>query len=146
MGGTGPNPTTGFITPEHFRFHTVRRAKEPGPGGWQAVCIHATVKNSSTADVTACQFEVGMPVRSGRDGELVLLEAQRRCAYWANRAAHAVLSRANPGELTAVLCNQFKVTYSVLLSEAIAGATVSMCRTPGLVPVILPFAPLPSPL
>jgi hypothetical protein len=146
MGGSGPNPVTGFITPEHFRFHTVRKAKGPGPGGWQAVCIHATVKNGSMQEVTACQFEVGMPVRSDRDGELARLEAQRRCAYWANRAAHAVLSSASPGALTAVLCNQFKATYRALLADAIAGSSVSECVTRGLVPVVLPFTSLPSPL
>lgn len=147
-GGAGPNTVTGLITPEHFRFQTVRRAQGSAPGGWRAVCIHATVRNGSTGDITVCKFEVGMPARSAADDELPLRAVQQTSAYWANRAAHAVLSRAAPGEMTAVLCNQFKAAYRILLADAIAGATVSECRTRELTPVIfdIPTSPLPSPL
>lgn len=141
-GGAGPNQVQGFITPEHFRFQTVT-SKAPGsePGGWWAVCIQAVMKNGNTGDRTVCMFEVGIPMRSGRDGAVDLVEAQRTCARRANDAAHKVMMLASPQEMTALVCKQFKVTYQLLLRQEFAPATVSDCMTPGLRPVIYIFNP-----
>lgn len=141
-GGVGPNHVRGFITPEHFRFKTVtHQGVDSEPGGWWAVCIHAVMKNGNTGDTTVCMFEVGVPMRSGRDGAVDMAEAQRVCARRANDAAHKVMVLARPQELTAVVCKQFKVTYQLLLRQEYAPATVSDCSTKGLRPVIYTFNP-----
>lgn len=141
-GGAGPNHVQGFITPAHFRFQqVVPKAQGGEPGGWWAVCIHAVMKNGNTGDTTVCMFEVGVPMRSGRDGAVELGEARRICAMRANDAAHKVLMLARPQELTAVVCRQFKMTYQLLLRQEFAPATVSDCTTQGLRPVIYTFNP-----
>lgn len=82
-GGAGPNIVLGTITPAHFQFKEVSsREPEDDPSGWRAVCIHAVMKNRNTGDTTLCKFEVGVPIRSGREGEISLRWAQERCAYW----------------------------------------------------------------
>jgi hypothetical protein len=140
-GGSGPNRVIGRITPAHFRFQTVNALGTEGEPGWRAVCIHAVMTNGNTGDTALCKFEVGIPMRSERADAASLAEDQSVCAYWANHAAHAVLAQAPPGEMTAVLCNQFKQTYRSLLRDVILGAEVSECHTSGLAPVVFnPFS------
>ena len=142
-GPAGPNIVLGTITPAHFRFKEAS-SREPGndPSGWRAVCIHAVMKNQNTDDTTLCKFEVGVPIRSGREGEISLEWAQARCARWANAAAHQVMKQAPPGAMTAVLCIQFRNAYQDLLRTDIQMALVTECRTKGLKPVTFDLFPV----
>ena len=82
-----------------------------------------------------CKFEVGIPIRNTQQGEVPLEVAQQVVAYLANAAAQEILSKAERGEMIAILCRRFKTEYGYLLGERIAGARVSECRTRGLEPV-----------
>jgi hypothetical protein len=133
-GESGPNPVTGVIYPEHFRFREIvpdDNQQDPG-GGWRAVCIHAQVKHGDSEAKTLCKFEVGIPLRTGKQGVIPLEEAQFAAASMANRAAREVLSHAHPGEMHAVLCDRFKKTYELMLGEKYAGSRVRECRTAGI--------------
>lgn len=75
---------------------------------------------------------MGLPVFTKERGEIPLEEAQQTAAELANRAVYRILSRAHPGEMLAVLCNDFKLLYEALLDEWIDGARVSQCVTRGV--------------
>ncbi|XXF80861.1 hypothetical protein P2318_14200 [Myxococcaceae bacterium GXIMD 01537] len=141
--GGGTNIVRGALTPAHFRFTTVTPLEsQQEPGGWRAVCIHAVMNNANTGDTTLCKFEVGVPLRTHLQGEVLLVAAQRACAEQANTAARHVLSMAGPGAPTAVLCKQFKVEYEALLKRVLAGARVSDCRLAGIETVLFNVPPL----
>lgn len=133
-GTSGPNPVDGVITPEYFRFRETvpdNDRQEPG-GGWRAVCIHAQIKHGNSDAKTLCKFEVGMPLRTEEDGEIPLEEAQFAAAAMANRAARDVLSRAHPGEMYIVLCQDFIRTYDAMLRAKYKGSRVRACHTEGI--------------
>ncbi|RYZ15722.1 MAG: hypothetical protein EOO70_06150 [Myxococcaceae bacterium] len=127
----------GRITPEHFRFKTVVAvdAAELQPDGWRAVCIHARITEGDSGATDVCKFEVGVPIRNTQQGEVPLEVARQVVASLANAAAHEILSKAQQGEMIAILCRRFKDKYERLLRERIAGARVSECQTPGLDPI-----------
>ncbi|WP_224245636.1 hypothetical protein [Hyalangium gracile] len=129
----------GVITPEYFRFRDVVADDDPSlpSGGWRAVCIHAQIKHGDSEARTVCKFEVGVPIRNMKQGEIPLEAARFAAASMANRAARMVLSQAHPGEMFAVLCTQFRGVYEPMLRTQIAGATVGECRTEGV--EIVPF-------
>jgi hypothetical protein len=133
-GKGGPNPVIGVITPEYFRFRqTVADDDQQLPGGgWRAVCIHAQLKQGTSGAKTVCKFEVGLPLRTKEQGEIPLEEAQFAAAAMANRAVRDVMSRAHPGEMLAVLCEDFKKTYEAMLSAKFAGAKISDCKSAGI--------------
>ncbi len=82
-----------------------------------------------------CKFEVGVPIRNTQQREVPLEAAQQVATYLANTAAQDILSKAQRGEMIAILCLRFKKQYENLLREHIAGDRVSDCRTRGLEPV-----------
>jgi len=132
-GQSGPNPVIGVITPEYFRFRqTVAddEPREPG-GGWRAVCIHAQLKHGTSGAKTVCKFEVGLPLRTAKQGAIPVEEAQFAAAAMANRAVRDVLARAHPGEMLAALCEDFKKTYAAMLNAKYMGAKVGECRSAG---------------
>jgi len=133
-GANGPNPVIGVITPEYFRFQqTVADDDRQLPGGgWRAVCIHAQLKQGTSGAKTVCQFEVGLPLRTAKQGEIPLEEAQFAAAAMANRAVRDVLSRAHPGEMLATLCEDFKKTYKAMLNAKYIGARVGKCESAGV--------------
>lgn len=131
----GINTVTGRITPAHFRFKTVveiSRRNKSRPDGWQAVCIQARITEGDSGATDVCKFEVGVPMRNEEQGDIPLEMAQFTAARTANRAAHAVLSEASPGDMIAMLCLRFKDRYGRLLKEQIDGARVSQCDTEGI--------------
>lgn len=93
----------GRITPEHFRFKTIvpLDTSEVQPDGWRAVCIHARITEGDSGATDVCKFEVGIPIRNTQQREVPLEVAQQVTAYLANEAAHAVVSKAERGELIA---------------------------------------------
>lgn len=127
----------GRITPDHFRFKTVVAvdADEMQPDGWRAVCIHARITEGDSGATDVCKFEVGVPIRNTQQREVPLEAAQQVATYLANTAAQDILSKAQRGEMIAILCLRFKKQYENLLREHIAGDRVSDCRTRGLEPV-----------
>jgi len=127
----------GRITPDHFRFKTVVAvdANNLQPDGWRAVCIHARITEGDSGATDVCKFEVGLPIRNTQQREVPLEVAQQVATYLANAAAQEILSKAQRGEMIAILCRRFKNEYEHLLRENIAGARVSECRTPGLEPI-----------
>ncbi len=133
-GASGRNPVTGVITPEYFRFREVVPDNDPSmpSGGWRAVCILAQIKHGDSGAKTACEFEVGVPLRTEKEGKIPLEMAQFAAASMANRAARDVMSDAEPGEMLAVLCKRFKVVYQEMLRAKISGAVVSQCRSAGI--------------
>ena len=133
-GQPGRNSVVGVITPEYFRFRETvpdDEPQEPG-GGWRAVCIHALIKQGDSDAKTVCKFEVGVPLRTRQQGEISLEDAQFAAASMANRAAREVLSQAHPGEMFAVLCTRFKMTYQLMLRAKYAGALVTECDIEGI--------------
>ena len=133
-GSADRNPVVGVITPEYFRFRDVVPDDDPSKssGGWRAVCIQARVEHGNSGAKTACQFEVGVPLRTEEEGEISLELAQFAAASMANRAAREIMSDAQPGEMLAELCRQFKVIYEAMLNAKITGARVGACRTEGI--------------
>lgn len=141
IGGTTscahhPNIVTGRITPEHFQFKTVVKLRGSQPGGWQAVCIHARMRNGTTKETSLCRFEVGLPMKTQENGLIDYYEAQQASADLANLSAHAVLSQAKPGDMTFTLCSQFKVVYEQMLNSRFKGARVGECKTAGIKTVV----------
>lgn len=127
------NSVDGRITPAHFHFKTVVAVdSKTQPDGWRAVCIQARITQGDSGATDVCKFEVGLPIRNGDQGDIPLEVAQWSSADTANRAAHTVLEEAQPGEMIAVLCIQFKRKYERMLKEEISGARVSECRTEGI--------------
>lgn len=148
-GGTGPNAVTGLITPDLFKFKTINRTgRGKQPGGWRAVCIHAFITHGNTGASTLCDFEVSVPGRTGKEGDIDVEDARQFAANRANQAAYEILSQAQPGEMLAVLCYRFRRRYQELLKQDVGPALVSSCLSEGLTPIIfnLPATPLPSPL
>jgi hypothetical protein len=130
--GCAHGPVTGRIRPEHFQFKTVVKPRKDDPAGWRAVCIHGRITHGNSGATDVCRFEVGLPIFNEAQGEIPLEEAQRLSAELANRAMYRVLSQAHPGEMLAVLCNDFKGLYEALLKEWIKGARVGQCVTRGV--------------
>jgi hypothetical protein len=128
----GANPVVGRITPEHFKFTTVIKPRKADPYGWRAVCIHARITHGDSGATNVCKFEVGLPIYNEKQGEIPLEVAQQTAAELANRASYSVLSRSHPGEMMAVLCNDFKKVYEEMLREWIKGARVGKCLTQGI--------------
>lgn len=129
----GGNTVAGRITPDYFRFKTVVAVDSRTlPDGWRAVCISARITEGDSGATDVCKFEVGLPMRTGQQGDIPLSEARWLSAEMANQAAKVILAEAQPGEMIAVHCIQFKRRYERLLKEEIDGARVSECRTPGI--------------
>jgi hypothetical protein len=122
----------GRITPEHFKFTTVIKPRKTDPYEWRAVCIHARITHGDSGATDVCKFEVGLPIYNELQREIPLEVAQQTAAELANRASYYVLSHASPGEMLAVLCNNFKGVYEELLREWIKGARVGKCVTQGI--------------
>jgi hypothetical protein len=128
----GVNLVTGRIKPAHFKFTTVVKPKKLDPYGWRAVCIHARITHGNSEATDVCKFEVGLPIYNESQGEIPLEVAQQTAAELANRASYTVLSQSHPGEMLAVLCNDFKKVYEDMLREWFHGARVGQCLTPDI--------------
>ncbi len=104
----GRNTVAGRITPEHFRFKTVVAVDSRTlPDGWRAVCISARITEGASGATDICKFKVGLPMRTGQQGDISLNEARWLSAEMANQAAKMILAEAQPGEMIAVHCIQF---------------------------------------
>ncbi|HEY8208869.1 MAG TPA: hypothetical protein VIG99_15370 [Myxococcaceae bacterium] len=133
----------GLITPEHFQFSEVVSLRNDGkPGGWQAVCIQATLRDGNTGQTVRCDFEVGMPLRNGEQGLITRPFAQTAAAVAANNAAQLLLSRFEAGAMLGMLCQQFRPAMEAQLGAAIAGARVSTCERKGIPTVRFDGSPL----
>lgn len=130
-GCAARNTVIGRITPEHFWFKTIVEESEAQPGGWRAVCIHARITEGDSGATSICKFEVGLPLQNGKR-HIPLRVAQRDAAEMANRAAYKVLSKTPRSEMIAVLCNEFKVLYNLMLKEKHPGAKVGACVSDGI--------------
>lgn len=119
---------TGFITPEHFQFaQMVVDDGEGLGGGWQAVCIKATLRDGDTGRMVVCDFEVGVPLRNGAQGVISRRFAQMSAAVAANNAAHVLLSQLQAGTMLGSICGQFRPVMQAELNASIAGARVRTC-------------------
>lgn len=133
----------GLITPEHFQFvETVHLDDDGEPGGWQAVCIQATMRDGNTGRTVMCDFEVGMPLRNGQQGLIARQFAQTAAAAAANDAAHSLLSQYEAGAMLGMLCQQFRPAMQAQLRAVIAGALVKKCDTAGIPTIHFDGAPL----
>src|ERR1043165_1517914 len=128
---------SGLITPEHFQFAQVVADDGQDLGaGWQAVCIKATLRDGNTGQTIICDFEVGIPVRTARQGMISRSFAQASAALAANNAAHILLSRLEAGAMLGLICQEFRPAMQAELRLAVDAATVTKCNRTG-VPVVL---------
>jgi hypothetical protein len=111
--------------PGHFQFTTIVAKKGPGPGGWRAACIHATVINKSTMEPYFCQFGVGMPMQTKDVALMSVPLAQRIAADCANQALSDVIA-APASSLPGLVCTQFRNTFHVILNRAVLGSKVTV--------------------
>jgi len=132
----------GLITPEHFQFTQVVAADEGEVGGWQAVCVHATLRDGNTGLTVMCDFEVGVPLRNQPQGLISRRFAQVSAAVAANNAAHALLSQRGAGAMLGMICQQFRPAMQAELKLLIAGSTVTKCYTRGIPTVLFDSSPL----
>jgi hypothetical protein len=109
------------------------------------VCIHAQLTQGDSGATTVCKFEVGIPIRTSLQGDILLEEAQDAAADMANRAAFRVLSEAHPGDMLAELCGRFKVTYEFMLREKLKGSRIGECRSLGIETVLFGVTIDPAP-
>jgi hypothetical protein len=109
--------------PAHFQFTTIVKKKGPGPGGWRAACINATVVNKSTMEPYFCQFGVEMPIETADVALMSEALAQRIAADCANKALGDVLA-APASPLPGLVCTQFINTFDTILSRAVYGSRV----------------------
>ncbi len=110
--------------PGHFQFTTIVEKKGPGPGGWRAACIHATVINKSTMEPYFCQFGVGMPIETKDVAWMSEPLAQRIAADCANKALSDVIA-APASPLPGLVCTQFRNTFDAILDRAVPGSKVA---------------------
>ncbi|HZH15446.1 MAG TPA: hypothetical protein VE057_13930 [Archangium sp.] len=110
--------------PGHFQFTTVVKKKGPGPGGWRAACIHATVINKSTLEPYFCQFGVGMPIETKDVAWMSEPLAQRIAADCANKALSDVIA-APASSVPGLVCTQFRNTFDGILDRAVQGSRVT---------------------
>jgi hypothetical protein len=110
--------------PGHFQFTTIVKKKGPGPGGWRAACIHATVINKSTLEPHICQFGVGMPIETRDVAWMSEPLAQRIAADCANKALSDVIA-APASALPGLVCTQFINTFDAILDRAVPGSKVA---------------------
>jgi hypothetical protein len=123
----------GLITPEHFQFReTVRLVDDGKPGGWQVVCIEATLRDGNTGLTVMCDFEVGAPLRNTGQGLITRRFAQTAAAMAANNAAQLLLSQLEAGAMLGMICQQFRPAMQANLGAVIAGARVKKCDTRGI--------------
>jgi hypothetical protein len=111
----------GSIPPSQFHFKSVVKAEPTDePSGWKAAQVIITL--GDRFGVTACQIEVGVPERNGK--EIVTdLAVQRAAAKAADEAARIVLGRGP--NLSATRCRQFIEEMDYLLRSAIRGGHVT---------------------
>jgi hypothetical protein len=132
----------GLITPEHFQFTQVVAMADDEVGGWQAVCIHATLRDGNTGRTVMCDFEVGVPLQNKAQGAISRRFAQVSAASAANNAAHGLLSQYEAGLLLGMICQQFRPAMQAELNVSIAGAKVTKCYTQGIPTVPFDSAPV----
>jgi hypothetical protein len=125
----------GVIQPHHFQFVDVVPKRGAGPGGWRAACVHAYIKNGKTRQSALCKFGVEVPMETGE----VLISAElarRTSAYVANLTVREILSGATDESPLGVLCEQFKTSYHINMSAALAGSQVMRTCHPLAPPVV----------
>lgn len=133
----------GLITPEHFQFvETVHLDDDGEPGGWQAVCIQATMRDGNTGYTVMCDFEVNVPLRTKKQGLIRRELAQTAAAAAANNTAHLLLSQFEAGAMLGMLCQQFRPAMQTELEAAIDGVRVTKCYTKGIPTVRFDSSPL----
>jgi len=111
--------------PGHFQFTTIVEKTRPGPDGWRAACIHATVINRSTMRPYFCEFGVEMPIESTDVGFMSEPLAQRIAADCANKALSDVIAAPASG-LPGLVCTQFRNMFHGVLNRAVLGSRVTV--------------------
>ena len=119
-----PGCSINHYQPGHFQFTTIVEKKGPGPGGWRAACIHATVINKSTMEPYFCRFGVGMPMETKDVAWMSEPLAQRIAADCANKALGDVIA-APASSLPGLVCTQFTNTFDAVLDRAVPGSKVT---------------------
>ncbi len=143
LGFSCSRSVVGLITPEHFQFSEVVRLPIDGkPGGWQAVCIEATLRDGNTGHTVLCDFEVGIPLRNDQQGIISRRFAQTAAAMAANNTAQLLLSQAGAGAMLGILCQQFRPAMQAELNIAIAGARVNKCSLKGILTIRFDGSPM----
>ena len=133
----GGNLVTGLITPEHFQFQELVPLSGPEgeAGGWRAACILAAMRDGRTGAKVICEFEVGTPIKTQKQGWIVVRDAQRIAAATANEAAYAVLSKPGVEAMIGTACGEFIRLFDAAIRVHIAGARVRSSCDPRLQPV-----------
>jgi len=127
----------GLITPEHFQFAEVVHLDDDGdPGGWQAVCILATMRNGNTGQDMICDFQVELPLRTREQGIITQELARTAAATAANKTAYQLLSQLEAGEMLGMICQRFRPMMQAWLGTAIRGARVMKCDQKKGVPTV----------
>lgn len=114
----------GSLQPRNFRFVTVIEQTEPGPGGWREACLHVPLRRD-TGEIFRCTLGIGMPMHSGRLGDIPLELAQRISADCANLAAQTVFSSTTPVTALGLACTEFRDAFSLALRGAVEGSRVN---------------------
>ncbi|RKG85647.1 hypothetical protein [Corallococcus terminator] len=131
----------GSLRPRHFVFHEQVARRGKGPGGWRAACLHVGIARD-TGELFFCKFGVEMPLANEAMGRISVEQAQSLSASCANQAAKTTLSTVTPATPIGIACEEFKQTFDLVLTHAIAGAHVMKVCSVGVPPmVVTPVGP-----
>jgi hypothetical protein len=132
----GGNVVTGWITPDYFVFQEIVPLTDAEPGGWRATCIRATMRDGDTGMKVACQFEVGIPIKTQAEGWINVNLAREIAAQTANEAAYTVLSRRGAGVMLGPACIEFINILRVAMPERLPQSRARSECDPRLEPVV----------
>jgi len=123
--GRDHNVVTGWITPDYFNFQELVALK-PGDdeGGWRAACVRATMRDGNSGSKVVCQIEVGIPIKTRKEGWISVTYAREVAAITANDVAYVVLSELGAGSMLGLACQQFKSGFERLFTFRFPGSRV----------------------
>jgi hypothetical protein len=133
-----PPLMTGCIGAQ-LKFYTVIEKTGPGPGGWQEACLEARIENMTTRDSHVCKVGIGMPIETRETGFIALWEAEEIATECINKASDSVIRPAPPESPSALVCMNFKDTFSQLLNERVLGSRVTLGCRQGIAPTRVGF-------
>jgi hypothetical protein len=122
-----------------LKFYTVIEKTGPGPGGWQEACIEARIENMTTRDSQVCTVGIGMPIETRENGHIAPWEAEEIATECINKASNSVIRPAPPESPSALVCMNFKDTFSQLLNERVLGSRVNLGCRKGIPPTRFGF-------
>lgn len=122
-----------------LKFYPVIKKTEPGPGGWQEACLEARIENMTTRDSHVCTVGIGMPMETRENGYIAPWVAEEIATECINRATELVIRPAPPESPSALVCLNFKDTFSRLLNERVLGSRVNLGCRKGIPPTRVGF-------